>query len=342
MTTVADERTSASWNDGPAPEIAVAVATHERAGFLGDLIRALEAQTIAPARFEVVVVDDASADATWRVLAQIAERTTLRLRARRLAANAGPAAARNEGAAASRAPFIAFTDDDCVPTTAWLDRLLEGLRSGADLVQGRVDPDPEDHTWKDPWARTLWVTRGDWLFESCNIAYRRESFDRLGGFDADRPVVTRGTRQHFGEDTMLGWRLKAAGMRATFDPEALVYHRVHPGTFGDWLVELRRRVLFPALVRRSPGMGRSLYAGVFLSPTTAAFDLAVAGVVTAAVMERWLPLAGVAPWLWLRWRDAKARGGRPPWFRLLQLGVGDAVSFASLLAGSARARRLVL
>src|SRR5439155_5614570 len=256
----AEERASATWDRGLSPEIAVAIATHDRAGFLPELVRMLESQTLAADRFEVVIADDASSDHTWNVLAQIAGRTPLRLRAIRLAANSGPAAARNVAATASRAPLVAFTDDDCLPSPSWLDALAAAFRSGLDLVQGRVAPDPVHYSPSDPWARTLWVTRGDWLFESCNIAYRRTSFDALGGFEVARPDVTRGTRAHFGEDTLLGWRLKAAGMRATFDADALVYHRVHAGTFGEWLIELRRRVLFPTVVRLSPGMGRSLFA----------------------------------------------------------------------------------
>ena len=342
MPDTAEERASATWDRGLSPEIAVAIATHDRAGFLPELVRMLESQTLAADRFEVVIADDASSDHTWNVLAQIAGRTPLRLRAIRLAANSGPAAARNVAATASRAPLVAFTDDDCLPSPSWLDALAAAFRSGLDLVQGRVAPDPVDYSPSDPWARTLWVTRGDWLFESCNIAYRRTSFDALGGFEVARPDVTRGTRAHFGEDTLLGWRLKAAGMRATFDADALVYHRVHAGTFGEWLIELRRRVLFPTVVRLSPGMGRSLFAGVFLSRTTAAFDLAVAGVLTAAFRQELWPLACVAPWLSIRWRDARWRAGRPPLFRLAQLGIGDVVSLASLLEGSVRARRIVL
>jgi GT2 family glycosyltransferase len=342
MGEVLEERASAMWDRAGTPGISVGIATHGRAAFLPALARALEAQRVPPGSFEVVIVDDASSDDTWSVLEEIAASTALPLRVLRLGVNAGPAVARNVAAASSRAPAIAFTDDDCLPTPDWLPSFARALGDGADLVQGRVLPDPDGYDPALPWSRTLWVNRGNWLFESCNIAYRRASFDALGGFSVERPDVTRGTRSHFGEDTSLGWRLKAAGMRTEFSDDALVYHRVHPGSFGDWLVELRRRVMFPGLVRRSPGMHRALFAGVFLSRTTAAFDLAVAGVLTAAVRQEIWPLAGSVPWLWTRLRDARYRRGRPPLFRLAQLGVGDLVSLVSLLEGSARARRLVL
>ena len=37
----------------------------------------------------------------------------------------GPAKARNRGWRAAAAPLVAFTDDDCRPSTTWLQELLE-------------------------------------------------------------------------------------------------------------------------------------------------------------------------------------------------------------------------
>ena len=67
-----------------------------------------------------IVVDDASADAG--ATREIAERHGARFVG--LAANAGPAGARNAGLAASDSPIVAFVDSDCVPSEGWLEPLL--------------------------------------------------------------------------------------------------------------------------------------------------------------------------------------------------------------------------
>ena len=341
MADIAEECASASWNSGPAPDVCVGVPTHQRSGFLAAVVAALEAQTVPRERLEVIVVDNASADDTWETLQKIVASTPLRMRAMRSAENAGVANSRNTIVRAARAPVVAFTDDDCIPSPGWLEALTAPFAAGADLVQGRVRPDPNDYTPAQPWARTLWVNNSDWLFESANIAYRRSSFEAAGGFDVLGPDGTE-LRRPFGEDTTLAWRMKAAGMRTVFADDALVYHRVFPGTFGGWLSELRRRALFPGLVGRSPGLRRSLYAGVFLNKTTAAFDLALAGAIAAAIAREPLILLAGIPYLVLRVRDARGRPGRPVVFRLAQLGVGDVVGFLSLLQGSVRERQIVL
>src|SRR3954453_18710822 len=58
----------------------------------------------------------------------------------------GPAAARNEGWRAARAPLVAFTDDDCQARPGWLEAGLRAAREnpGA-FVQGPTEPIPEGY-----------------------------------------------------------------------------------------------------------------------------------------------------------------------------------------------------
>src|SRR3954452_12468363 len=101
------------------PALSVVVATRNRADRLPRLVRALEAQEGAPP-FELVVIDDASTDATSTVLAQLAASSSMRIVAHRLVDQRGPAAARNAGWRSARGELVAFTDDDCEPQPGWL------------------------------------------------------------------------------------------------------------------------------------------------------------------------------------------------------------------------------
>ncbi|HYZ76590.1 MAG TPA: glycosyltransferase [Gaiellaceae bacterium] len=117
------------------PEITVVVPTRDRPGGLRRCLARLSAQTVSE-RIEIVVVDDGSDDAESVAAAVTATpRTRLVRQPRR-----GPAAARNAGVRAARAPIVCFTDDDCEPASGWAEALAEALRAGAEVVAGRTEP----------------------------------------------------------------------------------------------------------------------------------------------------------------------------------------------------------
>jgi glycosyltransferase involved in cell wall biosynthesis len=174
---VADRVDSAAYARLAHPAVSVVVSTRGRARFLPGLLQALQAQQPVEGGFEVVVVDDASEDDTWPQLQQLAAGTSLALRAVRLAGHVGQGPGRTLGVLAARGEVVAFTDDDCLPSAAWLDRLTAPLRADgppALVCQGRTEAWPGDAGAAGAWARTIWVLRPTWLFETCNVAYRRQ------------------------------------------------------------------------------------------------------------------------------------------------------------------------
>lgn len=340
---VTAELCSAAWA-GPPPSVSVVIATHERAAYLRALLKELTAQTLGLDRFEVVVCDDGSEDHTWDVLIDATAASPLRLRALRLARSGGPGGARNLAGAKGRAELVAFTDDDCLPTPGWLEALARGFEPGVDIVQGAVRADDAELAASGPWDKTLWVSVPTPWFETANIAYRRELFERLGGFTQGDGVSRRPGGMAFGEDCLLGARALAAGATRSFEADALVHHRCVPGSYGDYLEGRRRLVGFPALARLSAPIRDHLIAGVFLTRRTAAFDLSLAGLVVALLRRQpvWL-LVGIW-YLRLVWPDAGQRQNAAPTRvgRLLQLAYGDAVGLAWLVKGSARHHTVVL
>ena len=320
------------------------VSTVDRADFLPGLLAALEAQRGAPP-FEVVVADDGSRDGTWQELTRRAAATSLPLCALRLGENRGAGAGRNAAVALARAPVVAFTDDDCLPTPGWVAALAAAFTAAGpgervDVVQGRTEPEPVQPP--GTWARSLWVTGPTPWLETCNIAYRRAAFEAVGGFPQGDVLLSRAGRgQGFGEDTWLGHQVLARGGGRVFAADAVVHHRWRPAGFRDHVAERRLLTLFPALARRVPAVADSCWGGVFLSRRTAAVDLAVLSVAGAAVARRPLWLVGVLPWLTTSWQPARARRGSLP-LRLGQAAVADVAGLVALLRGSVRHRRLVL
>lgn len=203
-----------------APRVSVVVATHNRAERLETLLGSLRQQTLPAAVFEVVVVDDGSRDETAEVLSRERARGDLQMTVLRNAAAGGPAAARNAGLRAARAPVVAFVDDDCVALPRWLEAGVEALEANPNaIVQGPVVPNPAEAHLIGPFARSVNVKSLTPYFQAGNVFYPRSLLDRVDGFD-EVGFAARG------EDSDLGWRAVAAGGVPIFVEEAAVYHAV--------------------------------------------------------------------------------------------------------------------
>ena len=325
---------------GVTATVAVVVPVRNRADLLGQLLRALRTQTLAT--FDAVVVDDHSDDDIGDVFRAATEGDPRF----RLIDNpgTGAVAARCAGVASTGAPYLAFTDSDCIPEPSWLERGVAALEGGADVVQGRTEPERQVR----PGERSVAVSRLDGLYATCNVFYRRDAFDQAGGFDraAGARLGFRSSRAMtdlgFGEDSLLGWRAARTG-RATFEAEALVRHHVFP---TDLRESLRRAWIgggFPTLVREVPELRQTfLWRRVFIAdagrvPFYAALLLGLAGRRQAAAVA-------LAAWAAYRARQVtRTEPQRKRWpAATAEVCALDAVTAAALVAGSLRARTPVL
>jgi len=282
-------------------------------------------------RFETIVVDDGSQDAT----AAVAEAAPGRVRVLRQRAE-GPAAARNLGVAESRGEALAFCDADCYPEAGWLEAGVRALES-FELVQGRVVPEPGVPL--GPYDRSLWIESEVGLWETANLFVSRAFFDRAGGFeDWLRPVAGKA----MAEDVWFGWRVKRLGARAGFCAEALAHHAVFPRSPKEYVLERRRLLHFPELVAKMPELRRTfLHRRLFLNERTAALDAALAALAVAALTRRPWPLMAALPYAGLVRR--RARGQARPVAEVAAVDVlADLVGAAGLARGSAASRTPVL
>jgi GT2 family glycosyltransferase len=217
-----DRMVDLSSTAGPPPRVSVVVMTFNRPASLRRCLASLAAQTLPCPAFEVVVVD-VSEPTVEGVLAEFAGRLRL---THHVGRNLGVAGNRNTGVARSRAPVVAFLDDDCVASAAWLERITARVESEPHcLVGGQVE---------HPAPRNAYAAAGQVITEAVhaffnppgqaprfvpglNFALERERYLAIGGCD---PLFGRLAA----EDRDLVDRWCLAGGRLALCPEATVRH----------------------------------------------------------------------------------------------------------------------
>lgn len=220
--------------------ISVLIATHNRAELLEPMLEGLRVQSFQPGD-EVIVVDNASGDTTAQVIAQMATRFPVPLRAR-FDPSPGKASALNAAYREAQGEILALTDDDVLVGEDWIETIRRlFLDPSLALVGGRVDPN-----WQRPAPAWLEVEQdGRYTFMTsplallhygeaqdlgghtavgANMAVRRSLFEVLGGF-AIHLGKRRGTLLG-GEDHDFCQRAVAAGYRCEYRPELRVRHWV--------------------------------------------------------------------------------------------------------------------
>ncbi|HSG46623.1 MAG TPA: glycosyltransferase [Longimicrobiales bacterium] len=203
------------------PGFTVVIPTFNRPAPLRECLRAVGRLRAPAGGFEVVVVNDGGIDPSDHVRGA-AGGVAVRFMEQ---ANRGPGAARNLGARAARGRWLAFTDDDCLPTRDWLLHLESALADAPDaLVGGSVVNALASNAYAEASQRLVtWVTTyfdgtcRERFFTSNNIAVAREAFLGIGGFDETFGVGA-------GEDREFCDRWHAEARPSARAPDAVIRH----------------------------------------------------------------------------------------------------------------------
>lgn len=215
------------------PRVSVVMPARNAAPHVGGAIASVLAQTFDD--FELVVVDDASTDATRAVAQSFADP--------RLQVVDGPgqgvAAARNRGIEAASAPLVAFCDADDVllpPHLAALVALAGGNGGGDDdddvivtanaywLFDGGIDPRKTRHRGRFPAPERQRKAILEQNFVSTMALFPRRLVERIGPFATD---LTHAEDWHF-------WmRAVFAGVEVRHQPRPLALYRWGTGLSAD-------------------------------------------------------------------------------------------------------------
>ena len=217
------------------PRFSVIVCTFNGSETIGETLEGL--QKLDYPDFEIIVVDDGSADDTVQIVEGFDGVRLITI------ANGGLSGARNVDLRAATGEFVAYIDDDAWPDPHWLQYLAHAFLTSSHAGIGGPNLSPSDDSWKaqcvakSPGGPLHVLTSDDTAehIPGCNMAFRKADLVAIGGFDPTFVVA--------GDDVDVCWRLQEQGHTLGFHAGAMVWHR--------------RRASFRRYLRQQAGYGRA-------------------------------------------------------------------------------------
>jgi glycosyltransferase involved in cell wall biosynthesis len=255
-------------------DITVCICTHNRPPYVRDCLEGLRRQNAAPEHFNVLIVDSASDDEASAAIAALVA-TMANARMVRVE-QPGLGLARNAGADAADSDYIAYIDDDAIPESDWIARILDVVREFRPaLIGGRILPQ-----WESPlpawWPATLRGTlsiievegRGEYRTSDlpegmepygANIIVHLPALHAVGGFGRNSGRVGKALLSD--EEVQLAWRLQAAGYSARYDSRIVVRHQIQAARLTpSWLLSrLYWQGVSTVLTRRLLGCPQAIW-----------------------------------------------------------------------------------
>jgi len=217
--------------------ISVIIPAYNSEKTIVSTLKALLKQNYPKKKYEIIVVDDGSADNT----VQLASKFPVKIIKIK---HTGPAYARNIGAKKARGSIVLFTDSDCIPSKNWIKNMVEPFK------------DPEivgvSGTYKTLNKNKLMARFVGYEIEqrhelmkkskfidfigTFSAGYRRKIFLKFKGFDTRFKTSS-------GEDPELSYRIAKSGLKMIFQPKAFVYHP-HPENIWKYLKQKYQRAIW--------------------------------------------------------------------------------------------------
>ncbi len=188
--------------------ISIVITVRNEADSISELLDSLLVQEKP---FEIIIVDANSDDGTPEIVKRYAEKYgEIKLYIHGGSRGEG----RNFGVKKSKGDVIAFTDGGCKADKNWLTELRKGIKEGYGVVAGEtINKGPFREIKR---VSVKYKDCEDITYPSCNLAYKKELFDRIGGFD---------TRFITAEDIDLNLRAVDIGAKILYNPNAIIYRR---------------------------------------------------------------------------------------------------------------------
>lgn len=219
------------------PLLTIAIPTCNRGEILQHVCEALLQQTVSADKFIVLIVDNNSTDDTQQRMADMAKHfpyfSCIKER------KAGSSHARNAAWQNCTTPWIAYIDDDSLPSPEFVDALLRTITlDDCDVIAGKVTPwkhSPlpswfldEYETYSPVEDSSGFLCPKDFAVGN-NMTFRLSAIQQAGGFDPRFGV--KGTLVPYGEETVLQIMIRKNGGKIRYVPSAMTSHLAKPSRY---------------------------------------------------------------------------------------------------------------
>jgi len=223
--------------------VSVIIAARNERSRIGRCLAALTLQDYPADTWEILVADDRSSDSTCEVIRRF--QTVLdKLSCIRIdTVPAGISPKKNALAQAighARGEIILQTDADCIPPPSWISGMVSRFEKETAMVAGIAPYLPEpgmlnsfvrhEYLWNAALSAASITLRHGTHASGRNLAFRRNVFEHLGGYDSMRTILS-------GDDTLLLQRFRKYNPSSVVTMPAVSTH-VHttsPRTFGSFV-----------------------------------------------------------------------------------------------------------
>jgi len=265
-------------------KLSVIISTRRREALLANALESLRNQTLDPKHYEIILIDNGPSDETQRLARGFNAKGGAQ--ARYFAEEkTGLHNARHRGAKESRSDILAFTDDDTIADSRWLEETLKSFEDPlVALAGGKILPQWE--TQSPGWIEYLWranyygrylgyltiMDLGDEIKEipagyvwGANFSIRKNVLYGCGGFHPDAYPPELIKFRGDGESALAA-TVESRGRKIIYNPASVVYHVIPEGHLK--LKYFRRRAFLQGIsdsfaeIRKNKGAAAELnYAG---------------------------------------------------------------------------------
>jgi GT2 family glycosyltransferase len=208
--------------------ISVCINTKNRHLKLADCVNGILKNELK--NLEIIIIDQSSDKNSIRRNKALAKNCNLRYFQNK---ERGVGMAKNAAIKHARGNILIFTDDDCIVDNHWLKNIYQSFQDNKDIIGvfGRVLPfEPQLNKGKIC-PCTFLKKKKEIITQPCfhwkdigfgnNMAFRRNIFDKVGGF---RKWLGPGSIGSNAEDAEFVLRLLFKGYKILYNPRILIYH----------------------------------------------------------------------------------------------------------------------
>lgn len=225
--------------------LSIIIPTRNRCAFLRDALDSLKPEVAGDILAEIIVIDNGSTDSTHDVVAAFAVTAACPV-VYRYEARPGLHVGRHLGAELSRAPLLAYLDDDVIVQSGWLRAVVERFGSDARiaLVGGPCRPrwEVSPPEWVDAFREEC---LGGWCLSQlslldlgseaknipaayvygCNYSIRTDLLYKFGGFNPDG-MPSHLSKYRGNGESGLALAIEKSDYKIIYEPRAAIDHRV--------------------------------------------------------------------------------------------------------------------